>query len=505
MLDSLVGRTDANGFVTLPAIESDPLYSIEMQHEDFGRQTIRVDNKQAGAYREIRLRNVASIKGRVTSENPEWVRKVNLAFTTDNQSYWKEPQGVASVATDNEGNFHVPTIASGGPLRTFVTVDPALPVRPMLSENVFVTAGTVELEIPLVDAPLVRGKVVSKSTGKPVANAEISLGYGGFQQSDQVTTDEKGEYQGRVLPGGVRVHIISLPGGFVQLGAPWAEPYQVPENVDSFELPKIEVVDSYELRGVLLGVDDKPLPSTEVIAVEGNRRYGFGVSDAEGRFTMSVPEGVETQITVYLEDQGSKPVQVIQKDPLVVKYVADNRDKEMEAKRALLPDVTLSGRILVAGEPIAEVPVLLKRGVTVSFGLKELTGTRYEEVGKAKTDERGNYRLSGLKAGDDYQIEVDPPFPAADPKWRHQSPYIQKLPSNAQGEVVRPDMKLLKLTQSISGMVVDPEGKPVKGAAVSVQLRSGEYLARLTSSGPPPWTESDHQGRFQINELPDEP
>jgi beta-lactamase regulating signal transducer with metallopeptidase domain len=506
MQASLVARTDADGFVTLPAIQSGPLFSIAMQHEDYGLQVIRVDNKQAGAYREIRLRHVASIKGRLTSDTPEWVRNVSLAFTTDNEDEWKHPHGMAEVVTDNEGKFQIPKIASGGPLRTYVRIDPALPVRPLLSENVFFTADeTVELEIPLVDAPLVRGKVVAKSTGKPVAKAEISLGYGGFQQSDQVMTDERGEYQGRVLPGRVRVHITSLPDGFVQLGSPWAEPYQVPENVDSFDLPKIEVVGSYELKGKLIGADDQPLPNIQVIAIEGNRRYGFGKSDAEGRFTLRVPHDVDTQITVFMEDRGSSPVQVIQKDPLVVKYVAHGSDKEMEAKRTLLPDVTLSGRILVAGEPIADVPVVLKRGVTVSLGSKELTGTRFDEVSKAKTDELGNYRLSGLKAGDDYQLEIDPPFPAADPKWRHQSPYIQKLPGSAQGEVVLPDMKLLKLTQSIAGIVVDPEGNPVKGATISVQLRTGEHLARLTSSGPPPWTVSDHQGRFQLKELPDEP
>ncbi len=70
--------------------------------------------------------------------------------------------------------------------------------------------------------------------------------------------------------------------------------------------------------------------------------------------------------------------------------------------------------------------------------------------------------------------------------------------------MVLPDVKLLKLTQSIAGIVVDPEGSPVKGATISVQLRSGEHLARLTASGPPPWTQSDHQGRFQLKELPEE-
>jgi len=161
--------------------------------------------------------------------------------------------------------------------------------------------------------------------------------------------------------------------------------------------------------------------------------------------------------------------------------------------------------VLISGEPIAGVPVILNRGVAVFGASPEPTGTRYSQISETKTDAGGKYRLSGLKAGDGYQVEIRPPFPAADPTWHHQSPYIQNLPSDATNEVALPDVNLLKLTQSIAGVVVDPDGKPVQGATVTVQLRSGEHLARMTQSGPPPWTESDHQGRFQLKELPDEP
>jgi len=499
-------RTDENGMVTLPAIQSGPLFRVEMRSEEFGRQTIRVDNHQDRADRSIRLRPIASIKGRIIGDDPEWIRDVKLTFATDNRGQGTEPQGVAEVVTNDEGNFQVPIIASGGPLRTYVILDPTLPVRPVLSENVFLSAGeTVELDIPLVAAPLVQGKVVAKSTGKPVANAEISLGYGGYHQSEQVTTDENGEYEGRILPGGVRVHIISLPDGFVQLGAPWAKPYQVPDNVDEFALPTIEVVTSHEITGQLVGANNQPLPNVQIMAIDENRRYGHGESDTEGRFKMRVPDGIETKVEVYLEDRGSVPVEVIQQDPLVVRYTADVREKEIEAERAKKPDVTLIGRVLMSGEPVAGVQVILNRGVPISLGSEERTGTRYSQVSETETDENGKYRVTGLKSGDGYQIELKPPYPAADPTWHHQPPYIQNLAEDAKGEVELPDVDLLKLSQSIAGVVVDPDGEPVKGAQVTVQLRSGEHLARLTQSGPPPWTESDHQGRFHLKELPDEP
>jgi beta-lactamase regulating signal transducer with metallopeptidase domain len=499
-------RTDTNGLVTLPAIEPGLLFRLEMANEEFGRQSIRTDFNSDVPEREIRLRPTATIKGQLVGEKPEWVRGVKLSFTTDNQDEARDPHGIAEVVTDEEGRFEVPVIASGGPLRTYVSLDPKLPVRPRLRDGLYLTAGeTMQLEIPLVPAPLAHGKVVAKSTGKPVPNAEISLGYGGFRQSDRVTTDESGKYMGRVLPGDVRIHIIVLPDGFVQLGAPWAEPHQVPANVDEFELPTIEVVGTREVTGRLIDANDQPLPNTQVLAVKGNRRYGFGKSDAEGRFKMRVPEGVETKIQVYLERRGSVPVAVVQQAPLIVRYVADVREKEMETARASKPDVELTGRVLIAGEPVGGVPVLLKRGVPVFRGAGEPKATRYSQVSETKTDADGKYRLSGLKAGDRYQVEIRPPFPAADPTWHYQSPYIQDLPDDAENEVALPDVKLLKLTQSIAGVVVDPDGNPVEGATVSVRLRSGEHLNRMTESGPPPWTKSDHLGRFQLKQLPNRP
>ncbi len=499
-------RTDTNGLVTLPTTQSELLFRLEMADDSFGRQSIRTDHNSDMPEREIRLRTTATIKGQLVGDDPKWVRGVRLAFTTDNRDEGKEPQGIAEVVTDEQGRFEVPVIASGGPLRTYVNLDPQLPVRPLLKDDRYLAAGeTMQLEIPLVAAPRVHGKVVVESTGKPVSNAEISLGYGGFRQNDLVITDESGQYQGRALPGGVRVHIIVLPDGFVQLGAPWAEPYQVPANVDEFELPTIEVVGTRQVSGQLIDTNDQPLANISVMAVEGNRRYSFGKSDAEGRFELSVPEGVETKLSVHIEGRGDEPVAVVQQDPLIVRYGADVREKEMEAERASKADVILTGRVLISDEPVADVPVILQRGVPVLGGSPERTGTRYSPVSETKTDANGEYRLAGLKAGDSYQVEIRPPFPAADPTWHHQSPYIQNLSNDANGEVVLPNVKLVRLTQSLEGIVVDPDGHPVEGATVAAQLRSGRSLPRMTETGPPPWTKSDHQGRFQLKELPDQP
>lgn len=506
-------RTDNNGTATLLAIDPGLLFLVQVVSDEFGRQTIRVDRNTEAGVREIQLRPTGSIKGRLVGERSEWLKGVRLGFETDSRDEWSDTDGIAETITDDEGHFEVPTIASGVLVRTYVALDPALPVRHRINKSFYVTPGeTLHMEIPLESAPWVSGKVLAKSNGQPVANAEISLDYG-FRQSSRVTTDAQGSYKGRALAGPVRVQIISMPDSYVQLGAPWETFYEVPSDIDEFALPTLEVVGTHELAGQLLDSAGQPLPNTQVLACESNRRYGFATTDSQGRFSMRVPNGVETRIDVYIDKRGQEPTTIVERDPLMVRFSNAPREQERPEIRSSLPDVVLTGRVRSGGVPIAGITLILKRGIPAQTAIsgdasttQRQTVTQYRDVGRALTDTNGVYRLTGLKAGDDYQIKVKPPFLAADPTWRHQVPGTSHLSSKARGDVVLPDVNLRRLNQSLSGIVVDREGTPVEGAHVTVQLRdSGQTIHQLTTSSSPPRADSDHEGRFHLTHLPDEP
>jgi|GEM_PF-2404055 len=515
LLKLFAPRTDAQGVATFMALEPKHLMSIQIVSEAFGKQVIRVDREPLEAVRTIKLRAPGRIEGRLVGGRPEWTRGVKISFSTDNRDEWSDSSGNAQVVTDNEGRFVVPIIACGGPVHTYVGIDSAHPVLPRLEEDLYLKEGeTLRMEIPLVPTRLVQGTILTKSNGKPVPKAEISLGFGSFRQSAHAVTDAKGRYQARVLPGPVRLQIISMPGDFAQLGTPWASPVQVPEGVNMFDLPKIEVVSTHDLSGSLVGEKNEPLAGMQVMASDQNRRHGFGKTDAKGQFTMKVPDGVETTFEVYLEKEGGVAATVVQKDPLILRYVADKREQKFEAERAAKADVTLTGRILSDGKPLAGVTLNLSRGVPVFSSLVKSSNSRpayYDSsrivpVGKAESDADGRYRLTGLKAGDQYSIEIKPPFPAADPTWTYQSPYSPRLSDTIKGDFALPDLNLRKLNQSLAGIVVDPAGKPVVGAQISVQLqKGGASVGRISSSGPPPWTTTDNQGKFKLQQLPDEP
>ena len=345
MWSDVSGRTDENGVVILPGIDPGPLFMIKITSEKFGQQTFRVDPNQDDLEREIKLRPTGTIKGKLLCENSEWVGGVRLVFTTDSQDH--DSRGSAEVVTDSEGQFEVPVLASGGPVRAYVNLDSERPVRPLLKDDLYLTAGeTLHLDIPLVDAPLVHGRVVAKSTGKPIENAKIALYYGKHWQSATVTTDKQGQYSGRALPGRVRVHIFGMPNGYVQLGAVADNSFKVPDEIDEFELPTIEVVDSHEISGQLIDKEDQPIPNVRVNALFEGRFYGSGKSDVEGIFKMTVPVGIETEFTLDSDSESeivvdhptwAVPVSVVSKDPLIIRCSFDINKKKPGLEPVLKP------------------------------------------------------------------------------------------------------------------------------------------------------------------------
>jgi hypothetical protein len=150
------------------------------------------------------------------------------------------------------------------------------------------------------------------------------------------------------------------------------------------------------------------------------------------------------------------------------------------------PSGVIAGRITVEGGPVPGVTVMVATG----------TSFRGSIAGRATTDDQGNYKITGLAAGD-YTIN---PFA---PAFYYPSPFNGtrgKTLSLSDGETVEGlDFKLIR-GGVIGGKITDSAGKPV--VEERVQLSLFDENRQRSTSPPMPFTPynlmTDDRGIYRI-------
>lgn len=312
----LRAKTDSNGRAQMHSLSRNWLSNIEVRSTTLGTQQFEIEyTAKAPAERTITLSATGSIAGRLTGENPDWVRGVRLYFTT--RGGYRAANGHASATTDDEGCFTVPAIAYGA-LRTGCRLDESIPALPRMPnpprmipespgpgaplvrvpgfEEVWVTAGNstsfdIKLETPVV----VRGVIRTQDSDAPISGAVISVDYGIPHQGEQVVSDSEGRFEARVLAGDVSAQVIFTgPGfsGYHQMGSPWNERITVKADESPVDLPPIVLVPEVSLPGKVIDQDGKALPKMSVFAIYTNRIYGRAPTDDQGEFKLGIPNSV---------------------------------------------------------------------------------------------------------------------------------------------------------------------------------------------------------------------
>ena len=482
MLPLVGGVTDDRGRARLPALERKGFHSVAVITAAYGRQVLRLaDRADEPAERTIRLRPVGRVEGRIVADRPELARGVTLYFTTEEGvrlGSWSV-EGEARVITDDRGRFSVPALASGM-MRVEGGVDPALPARLRLPEQIPVRPDdATRLDIPLESAVKVRGIVRSRETKEPLAGASISVGYGTYRQSDHVTSGPAGRFEAFVVPGDVKLHVISVPKGYVQLGAPWAEPIKVPADPGTFELPPIDLVKvGPAIPGTLVDGRDGPLAGVQVIAVAGNRRYGFARTDAAGAFTFEgVPPGIDFKYEAWTEDDVAVPAEVVRERPLKLRARL-KRETIAEAGGT----AAISARVVDrAGKPVAGAALVL---IETRYGPDgdRSSGRSYHQFGA--TDAEGRIRKPhDLAKGAGYRLIVEPGSTVVVAG--------EEVRADGRGPVDFPPLVADRLRE-VQGKVVDGRGLPIGGATV---------MNRGNASPPSDATTGD-DGAFRLGGVP---
>ena len=365
----------------------------------------------------------------------------------------------------------------------------------------------VAIDLP---RPRVLSGTVSNRNGQPIERAMLVWAREKAEThfSARTITDSEGRFQLSVLPGkGTLAFDGTSPSGFLisshTVPRDEAKKYAREVTISATEELKpleIEVPAGLVVTGRLLDANQQPVANTKVTAYSGGRYAPYShntKTDDEGKYRFA---GLHPRQVYFLYSNGDAGV--------ASATISGDDDHPFDEDRIVSvdmsqePAVTLLGRVLKNGQPVSQVRLKLRRGMR----LPNRDGTRYVDVSEATSDDEGYYRLPGLKRGDRYQVEVNAPFQATAPGWRHQNPYVVSVPASAEAEFVLDDMHLSSLGQTISGRVVDPSGNPIENASVSASLRDGRRISRrFDGSVPPPWTKTDADGRFELTMLPDEP
>jgi hypothetical protein len=256
------------------------------------------------------------VEGQVFADRPEWVRGVKLQFESlGRPDYWFT--GVATVETDAEGKFVVPRIAVGH-VAIGDFLDKRLPVRPLLPRALSeVVAGeTTTLRIDLVPGVLARGRVQTAESRKPVAGAHVSTTYGNLRQTEEAETDAEGRFEVRVVPGPAQVAVLLAGRGDPPFMQGRAEPITIPDAVEKFDLPAIQMVKTVRYEGQLIDNAGKSVVGAWVFGSDG-RRVGRTTTDGDGKFSVLLPADHESFSALV---NGVRYAAALEKtDPLVLK------------------------------------------------------------------------------------------------------------------------------------------------------------------------------------------
>jgi beta-lactamase regulating signal transducer with metallopeptidase domain len=414
--------------------------------------------------------------------------------------------GFGRQSTDSQGGTRF-AIKSSDSMRILYSADPLHP-RLGTSVKLNLAVGRDEdlaVQISLPQFKSVAGRVVDAETGKGIVGAYLAYArIQELQDNESVTqsmcvSGADGKFLLPVVAGRGSIRVQgSVFGYFVydsfsrsleNKGKAQVE-IDVPASGEVAEV-KLELVRGLVMRGIVRNAAGKPAGGMLVEAQTLNQPYRDSavISDSDGQFEIS---GFSPRANVILSVTGgaNASTATLASDPEAPWDRTLVRKVDLQVKAG----VTLTGQVLYQGKPRAGMAMRLIKGVGVERRTQFPTDVR--------TDADGYYRVQGLEVGDVYHLETLDTDGLADPAWQQQMGH-QNTVKAGQAEIRLPDMHLIGYGQTLKGIVVDPKGKPMADVTVSANLGRGMSLRRQ-ATGPPPWTKTDAQGRFELRQLPDE-
>ena len=510
-----------DGTFSLPSVPHDYRVTASIEKEGRRREYVVLDTGQTGGREEVKFRGGgAAVKPLLRSPlqlkllpqdelvvrvidhlgQPVTTGTIQITDSQRRSAGWK--------AVNEQGRARVVRAAAGKYIANFI----GDPISPRLGSAILgeVADGkTSPIEIRLPEQHWLSGQVVDADTGAGICGAYLhyilpseNREAPSASANSSAVSGQDGTFRIPVAVGKGQITFLHEVHGYLTPTrgalADRSQPvpsYPIEVARDSVVPPlTIKLSRGLAIRGRLNGTDGKPAAGALVSAQNRGLPYikRWAVSDGEGHFELRGLSPHVATLVAASAASGSCHAEI-----------AADADQTWDRTRIVeLPPlelragVMLAGRVVFEGQGRAGVRLKLMR----SIGSEK---NAYHPFGDVITDVEGRFQVAGLDPGDRFHFEIVDSDGLAAPDWKYQGGYVQTVPEG-KAVVTLPDAVLTRLGQSLRGIVVDPQGKPVAGITVSARLTTGGMLMRRGDE-PPPWTETAASGRFELTNLPDQP
>lgn len=415
--------------------------------------------------------------------------------------------GALETTTDAEGRFAIDGIPS--PRATLFVEPPENSNYLGLSVGVdFGAKRELDLPLTLAKGIALTGTVVDADSQTGVEGAEVSVDERRAETistnvSSRVTTDRQGRFRLPVVPGR---HTIRLSGHMSEYDLPdhyaLAQPSEIGPFVRRVDVPgdkpppelRFEVTHGLVVVGVISDPDGAPLEGAEVRSTQptrpGTERVAW--TNAQGRF----------RLTGFPVREAQKLRIVHQKKELIGRIevpglgITDpRRSRAVAVPLRLKPAGRITGRVTDGFRPVVGARMTFSEVVARE---RQALGHDLTTIGTtdALTDAEGRYTFELIDPTVSYIV--------AGQAARHGAATVidkdgRSLVLNIGADTFRyPEMVMRRLDTAVSGVVVDPGGRPVAG--VTVEARN----AALNQPNPLVVDQAvtDREGRFLLAEVP---
>jgi protocatechuate 3,4-dioxygenase beta subunit len=464
--------TDARGRFRLGPLPARSEVSLAVDHPGYARWSSPREGTRSGAPDvRIALRPAGSIEGRVVGPDGQPTANVPLHC----QPSWPP---VPNAITDASGSFHFDRMAAGAYV---ISPDPAAapagltaePQRVEVREGAVTRCPEFRLE-RLANPGVVTGKVTDAATGQPVAGVllytsrvieELAMAGLGID-GPTVETGADGTYR-LPLPPGKYWHLYPSSFPPFYFTEPFAEPPPAFAVVEGQRVTKdFTVHKAVLLRGKILDASGQPAAG----AMVRSRSFVSVKTDLAGQYV--IPLLPPERLTMFTRDfaQGAQV-------PVAALPASGERVVRLQRLPRLTGRVTDDGGAPI---PMARVRVDQMTPLEGGMQLSLLTGTAADDQGRFSVAAfpgitcRVSAEANGFAAASRFPVELEPGKPPA--------PLA---------------LALARALGSISGVVIDPDGKPMPGVQVAAWRPD-----RVRAPEPPVRGTTDGQGRFRIDHLP---